>query len=105
MRLGDGSSLRETLTQLDLPNAFLYSLDQITSPLRMLVGGLHGRWSFRELSDAEGRPMTLAQWHYTFEPHSWLTWLPSFLIVKGFWRIYMAKTLERATAQAVGGGP
>ncbi|MFI7589651.1 SRPBCC family protein [Spongisporangium articulatum] len=46
IRFTDGGTARETLTGLEVPHWFGYHLDSFTGPLKLLIGGVDGRWSF-----------------------------------------------------------
>ena len=98
LQLSDGSSLRERLTHVDTPHGFAYELDEITGPLRHLVRRFSGHWSFE--TDSTSEESTHASWQYVFEPRSWITWLPSALIVHVLWTPYLRSALARASQQA-----
>lgn len=63
--LGDGKTLRETMTSLDRPNSFGYVLDELTGPLRPFVRTVQGRWTVT--AEGEGARITWAErsirWH------------------------------------------
>jgi len=108
LRLSDGNTLRERLTNVEPPRTFAYEIEEITGPLGRLVVGMSGRWSFEPAPQAGGEGPTLAHWHYVFTPRSWLTWLPCLLIIKLLWQPYMAAVLAAATRLAeseLGAGP
>jgi hypothetical protein len=44
--LADGGRMQEQLTEVDRPAAFGYRLTDIHGPMRPLVAGVEGRWSF-----------------------------------------------------------
>jgi hypothetical protein len=97
LELADGNSLRERLTALEAPHSFSYDIDRITGPLGKLVLGMSGRWSFEPWEGAGAEGPTRAHWHYVFAPSSWLTWLPSWLIIRLLWQPYMGAVLARTT--------
>lgn len=61
--LGDGGTLVETLTEVDRPRTFGYRLSDITGPMKPLVTGVDGRWSFE--SAGTGVRIT---WAWTVHP-------------------------------------
>ena len=44
--LGDGGTIRETLTEVDRPHAFAYRLTDLTGPMSLLVSSVDGRFTF-----------------------------------------------------------
>ena len=46
IRLSDGGTMRETLTSLDRPHRFGYTISGITGPMKALVESADGTWSF-----------------------------------------------------------
>lgn len=46
IRLADGGSMQETLTRVDPPHSFGYSISGIRGPLQPLVPSAEGEWSF-----------------------------------------------------------
>ena len=101
IRLADGHGMLETLTSVDPPNGFGYTLSELTNVLRFLVLRFHGRWQFESISGPDEPPVVRAHWRYAFEPRSRLTRPLSRFILARFWRPYMAAALERVSEQAV----
>lgn len=102
IRLADGGGMLETLTAFQRPTHFAYTINELTNVLRFLVKDFHGAWFFEDETPTDGAaPSTHARWRYEFVPHSVLTWPLSWVIVKFFWRPYMAQALALASAQAV----
>ena len=101
IRLSDGSGMLETLTSFDRPHSFTYLISEIGSVLRLLVSTMHGSWQFEDGGAVGETPITHATWRYEFESRSILTRPLAWIIVKFFWRPYMAESLERATAIVV----
>lgn len=101
VRLADGSGMLETLTRVDRPRGFGYTLSNLTSALRFLVDRFHGSWTFEEVSGPGERPVVRATWRYDFESRSRLTRPIAWLILTRYWRPYMEAALERAAAQAI----
>jgi hypothetical protein len=102
IRLADGNGMLETLTGVDRPTGFSYTLSNLTNVLRLLVHRFHGEWVFDDCTGEGEAPLVRATWRYTFEVRSRLTRPVAWLILTWFWRPYMAGALERASAQAVG---
>jgi hypothetical protein len=101
IRLADGHGMLETLTHVDRPRGFSYTLSNLTNVLRLLVHRFHGTWTF-EVRSATGEPPVVgATWRYEFDVRSRFTRPISWLILTWFWRPYMAGALERASMQAV----
>lgn len=87
--------MQETLLDVDPPDHFAYRLDQIHGPMRLLVGGVHGRWAFAP--DGPGTRVTWT-WRVTGRPATrWL--LPTFARL---WQGYAAKVLQDLERQLTG---
>ena len=59
----DGGTMREQLTEVESPDFFTYRLSHITGPMRPLVEGIEGRWSFAPVGTG-----TLVTWRWTIHP-------------------------------------
>lgn len=46
IRLADGGSMREELTEVTRPARFAYLITEVTGPMKPLVASLEGAWSF-----------------------------------------------------------
>lgn len=101
IRLADGHAMLETLTRVDRPDGFSYTLSHLTNVLRLLVHRFHGRWTFVDESTPGGAPVVRAHWRYEFDVRSRLTRPLAGWILSRFWRPYMEDALERASAQVV----
>ena len=88
--LADGGSTFETLTEVDPPRSFAYTLSDIKGPLNLLVRGLRGQWAFAEESGG-----TRVTWTWDVEPKNALV-SPVLLVLRMFWKPYAAKALARA---------
>ncbi|WP_457206206.1 SRPBCC family protein [Nocardioides sp. P5_C9_2] len=44
--LADGGTMRETLTSVERPRSFGYAIGDVRGPMRPLVAGIDGLWSF-----------------------------------------------------------
>jgi hypothetical protein len=92
IHLGDGGTTFETLVGLDPPGSYAYSLSEITGPLRLVVDGVRGRFSF-----AAGPGGTSVTWSWDVEPRSAVA-TPLVLVLRRFWHGYAVKALARAEA-------
>lgn len=124
IRLADGHGMLETITRVDRPHSFHYTITELTNVLRFLVRRFHGSWQFSDAPPlapdlggitgaetetaaaddgppTEAGPSVAARWRYEFEPRSALTRPIAWLILRRFWRPLMEDALGRAAAQAV----
>ncbi|KAA1248248.1 SRPBCC family protein [Mycobacterium simiae] len=91
-----GGRVRETLTDVDPPRSFSYTLTDIKGPLSPLVSLVEGRWSFAPTGTG-----TTVTWQWTLHPKSAITaaLLPAF---GAMWKGYARGVLEKLSAQLVG---
>jgi hypothetical protein len=101
IRLADGSGMLETLTAVDRPRHFAYTISEPTNAMRFLIATVRGSWTFEQAGATEGAPIVNAIWRSEWGPRSILTWPLTWLIVKRFWQPYMAAALVRASLQVV----
>lgn len=88
IRLGDGGTLRETLTEVDRPHAFGYRIDTITGPMSPLFAGLDGSWTF-----APVRSGCRITWRWTVRPRN--RWAAGALpVFARLWHGYARQALE-----------
>ena len=87
IHLSDGGTTFETLTSIDAPRSFGYELSQITGPLKLVVDGVRGQWSFATEGDG-----TRVTWTWDVDPRSPLT-VPVVLLLRVFWKTYATKAL------------
>ncbi len=86
--LTDGGRMRETLTGVDRPAEFGYRIDVLKGPLKALVAGADGRWSFEQAGT--GVRIT---WTWSITPTSGLA--ARLMPVLGhYWQGYAALALE-----------
>ncbi len=91
--LADGGTMLETLTEVDPPRGFGYTLTELTGPLRPLARRVEGRW--RVEPDGAGSRVT---WSWTVHPR--LPAGPLALPVFGLvWPGYAARALEQVDAR------
>ena len=94
--LGDGGTLRETLTEVDRPRTFAYRLADITGPMKPLVSGVEGRWTFEQAGT--GVRIT---WAWTVHPRGRLG-RAAMPVFGRMWRPYARVALERLEGVLVG---
>src|SRR6478752_1259398 len=63
--LADRGTMRETLTSVDRPGSFTYTISVISGPMTRLATSVEGRWSL----DTAGRGVRVT-WAWTLEPTS-----------------------------------
>jgi hypothetical protein len=86
--LADGTTMRETLTEVTRPDVFAYRLDDISGRMRHLVDHVDGRWTF----DPVGTGVRIT-WTWQVTPASVYAraGVPAFA---RFWRGYARDALE-----------
>jgi hypothetical protein len=93
LRLADGNSLREELTEYRKPDGVRYVIDGVTGPLGALVHGAEGSFDFFAHDD-----MTTVEWTYVYLPRSPLSAPFVALVIGVLWRRYMVRALATALA-------
>jgi hypothetical protein len=93
LRLADGNTLREELTEYRRPDGVRYVIDGITGPLGALVHGARGSFDFTSHGDA-----TTVEWTYVYLPRSPLCAPFVAFVIGVFWRRYMVRALATALA-------
>ncbi len=88
--LSDGGTLHESLTSVDPPRHFAYTLDRITGPLKPLARTVDGVWSVDRDHDHDG---VRIGWDWTLHPTS--VGRPLMPVFGWMWRRYAALALER----------
>lgn len=91
--LADGSTNLETLVAADRPGVYRYRLSSFTGPMKALVAGVDGTFSFV----AEG-PATRVTWSWELHPTNAVTRL-AIPVLGVFWRQYAAKMWPRYAAR------
>ncbi|MEO7268327.1 MAG: SRPBCC family protein [Knoellia sp.] len=87
----DGGTLRETLTSVERPGSFAYSITPLSGPMKPLIAGAEGRWSFE--SAGTGTRIT---WAWDITPTAAGRFLmPAF---GAMWNGYARKALEQVEA-------
>lgn len=86
--LHGGGSMRETLTTVDRPRSFHYRIDQITGPMKPLVGHIDGGWAF----EPAGTGVRIT-WTWTLHPASRST-AKLVVVISRFWQGYARQAFE-----------
>ena len=94
----DGGTMRETLTDVDLPHSFSYQLRDITGPMRPLVEHIDGRWEFATKGTG-----TLVTWRWTLHPRG--IGAPLLPLIARMWRSYARQALEQLSELLLTPGP
>lgn len=85
--LADRGTMREELTHLDRPRSFGYRISSVTGPMKPLVAGVEGRWSFAEAGT--GVEVT---WAWTLRPTR--VGAPLMPVFGRLWQGYARQALE-----------
>jgi Polyketide cyclase / dehydrase and lipid transport len=88
----DGGTMRELLTDVDLPHSFGYRLGEISGPRRPLVSSIDGRWEFAPMGTG-----TLVTWRWTLYPKGLGT--APLRPIASMWRGYARQVLELLSDQ------
>jgi hypothetical protein len=96
IRLADGGTIRETLTEVDRPRAFGYRLADVTGPMKPLVAEVEGRWSFEPAGTG-----TQVTWAWTVHPRATVGRLAMPVFAR-MWRGYARQALEELEPILVG---
>jgi hypothetical protein len=83
-----GGSMRETLTGVDSPTSFGYTITDIKGPMAPLIDHIEGDWIFTP--DGTGTQVT---WRWTLHRRSVLT-APALPVFGRLWRGYARQSLE-----------
>lgn len=92
----DGGTMKETLTTLERPQRFGYTLSDISGPMRPLVGSVEGMWSFEPAGTG-----TRITWSWVLHPTNGMTALAMPLFAR-MWRGYARQGLEDIEKVLVG---
>ncbi|MEO5662302.1 MAG: SRPBCC family protein [Nocardioides sp.] len=91
----DGGTLRETLTSVERPQSFGYTISQVRGPMKPLIVSAEGRWGFE--SAGTGTRIT---WTWVLTPTA-----PGRLVMPAFgamWHGYARQALEEVEAILLG---
>jgi len=98
LHLSDGSSVRETTTDVERPGLFAYELTDFTKVFGPLVHHARAEWRF---DPAEGG--TRITWSYTFFGRPGRGWIVA-LIVRAAWTAYMRRVIVGLVDEVRRGG-
>ncbi len=87
IRLSDGATMLETLTAIDRPKHFAYSISELTGPLKALVSGIDGRYAFEP--DGAGVKVT---WSWDVTPKG-LAGKLAMPVFAAMWSRYAARAM------------
>ena len=94
--LTGGGTMRETLTAVDPPRSFTYTITGITGPLAPLIDHVDGAWLFTPKGTG-----TNVTWRWTLHRKSALT-APALPVFARLWRGYARQSLESLSDYLVG---
>lgn len=83
-----GGTMRETLTLVDEPREFGYTVTEITGPMALLVGHVDGNWAFTATGAG-----TRVTWRWALHPKSGLA-VPAVWVLGRLWNGYARQALE-----------
>lgn len=86
--LAGGGTMCETLTAVDIPNSFSYTLTGITGPLAGLISRVEGAWVFTPQGTG-----TRVTWRWTLHRKSALA-APALAVFARVWHGYARQSLE-----------
>jgi hypothetical protein len=89
--LTGAGAMHETLTSVDPPRSFTYTITGITGPLGLLVGKAEGEWRFTPYGWTNEE--TLVTWQWTVHAASALT-APLLPLLGALWRGYARQALK-----------
>jgi len=93
LRLSDGSSVRETTTDVVRPDFFAYELTEFTKAFGPIIHHARAEWRFEAVESG-----TLITWTYTFFGKPGRGWIVS-LIVNLIWAAYMRQVMPGLVAE------
>ena len=93
LRLSDGSSVRETTTDVERPGFFAYELTEFTKVFGPIIHHARAEWRFEAVEAG-----TLITWTYTFFGKPGRGWIVS-LIVHLIWAAYMRRVMPGLVAE------
>jgi len=93
LRLSDGSSVRETTTDVVRPDFFAYELTEFTKAFGPIIHHARAEWRFEAVESG-----TLITWTYTFFGKPGRGWIVS-LIVNLIWGAYMRRVMPGLVAE------
>lgn len=94
--LTGGGTMRETLTAVDAPRWFGYTISEITGPMAPLIDHVEGEWIFTPHGTG-----TKVTWRWTLHPGSALA-APALPVFGRIWKGYARQALESLSDYLVG---
>ncbi|HRD13900.1 MAG TPA: SRPBCC family protein, partial [Mycobacterium sp.] len=91
-----GGGMRETLTSVDAPRSFGYTLSDVRGAMAPLIDHVEGQWLFTPHGTG-----TLVTWRWTLHPRSALS-APALPVFARIWRGYARQALETLSGHLVG---
>ena len=91
-----GGTMRETLTSVDAPRSFGYSITGITGPMAPLIDHVEGAWIFTPHGTG-----TTVTWRWTLHRKSAVT-APALAVFARLWRGYARQSLEALSDYLLG---
>ena len=91
-----GGGMRETLTKVDPPRAFGYTLTDVRGAMAPLIARVEGEWVFTPKGTG-----TEVTWRWTLHPKSALT-APALPVFARIWRGYAKQALQTLSDHLVG---
>ena len=91
-----GGGMRETLTTVDSPRSFGYTLDDVRGAMAPLIDHVEGEWIF-----APHGTGTTVTWRWTLHPRSAVT-APLLPVFGRIWRGYARRALETLSGHLAG---
>ena len=96
VRLGDGSTARETVLEFSRPGHFRYRVEELTGTFGRFVDHAIGEWWFRP-SGAAGSSFT---WRYSFHGRSAMSAPLLAVVARTAWAGYMSQCARLCVARA-----
>lgn len=94
--LTGGGTMSETLTSVDPPHSFTYTISDVTGPMSPLIDYVEGAWIF----DPAGTGARVT-WRWTMHRKSALT-APGLLVFARLWQGYARQSLESLSDYLLG---
>ncbi|TGD85534.1 SRPBCC family protein [Mycolicibacterium sp. CH28] len=91
-----GGGMRETLTAVDAPHSFGYTLTDVRGAMAPLIDHVEGAWEFSPQGTG-----TLVTWRWTLHPRSALS-APALPVFARIWRGYANRALETLSDHLLG---
>jgi hypothetical protein len=100
LKLADGSSMREEMTDVDSPRSFGYRITEMTGALALLIAKVEGAFLFEPV-DVATDSATDVTWRWTVQPRSRLSAL-AMPVFAALWKGYARKALRALSEMLTG---